>query len=133
MVRKVIVLIFRDDKGRVLLQHRTDDAPTHPGYWGFFGGRVKDNETLEQGLQRETQEELQIQVKDFKFFKTYRQLEPDEEQDRVVFIAPLIHSVDELREKQREGQNLGLFSFEELKNLKISENNMIILKDVFKV
>jgi len=56
------VILF-DDRRRILLQHRTDDAPTFPGYWSFFGGGVEPGETLEQAAVREAQEELSYALK----------------------------------------------------------------------
>ena len=32
------VFLHHRPTGRVLLQHRTNDAPAYPGYWGMFGG-----------------------------------------------------------------------------------------------
>ena len=57
-VRKVVVMILHDDEGRILLQHRTDDAPYMPGRWAYFGGGIEEGETPEQALLRETEEEL---------------------------------------------------------------------------
>ena len=51
-------IILYDDQHRILLQHRTDDAPTFPGYWSFFGGSVEPGETLEEAAIREAYEEL---------------------------------------------------------------------------
>ena len=51
-------IILYDDQHRILLQHRTDDAPTFPGYWSFFGGSVEPGETFEEAAIREAYEEL---------------------------------------------------------------------------
>ncbi|MDJ0512851.1 MAG: NUDIX domain-containing protein [Methyloceanibacter sp.] len=56
------VILF-DNRRRILLQHRTDDAPTFPGYWSFFGGGVEPGETLEQAAVREAHEELSYRLK----------------------------------------------------------------------
>ena len=57
-------IILFDGDGRILLQHRTDDAPTFPGYWSFFGGGVEDGETLEEAVKREIFEELEYRLRD---------------------------------------------------------------------
>ena len=46
--------------GRVLLQHRTDDAPTYPGHWGMFGGsgEPEDGGDPLRTIRRELREEL---------------------------------------------------------------------------
>ncbi len=51
-------IILFDDQGRILLQHRTDDAPTFPRHWSFFGGGVELGETLQNAAIREAYEEL---------------------------------------------------------------------------
>jgi 8-oxo-dGTP diphosphatase len=56
-------VILYDDRGRILLQHRTDDAPTFPGFWSFFGGGVEPGETLEEAAVREALEELSYTLK----------------------------------------------------------------------
>ena len=55
---QVTALILYDETHRILLQHRTDDAPTFPGHWGFFGGEIERGETPEQAVKREALEEL---------------------------------------------------------------------------
>ncbi len=56
-------IILYDDQNRILLQHRTDDAPSFPGYWSFFGGSVEPGETLEEAAIREACEELSYTLK----------------------------------------------------------------------
>ena len=56
-------IILYDGARRILLQHRTDDAPTFPGYWSFFGGGVEAGETPEQAVVREALEELDYALK----------------------------------------------------------------------
>jgi 8-oxo-dGTP diphosphatase len=56
-------IILYDNQNRILLQHRTDDAPTFPGYWSFFGGSVEQGETLAEAAIREASEELSYTLK----------------------------------------------------------------------
>ena len=44
----------------VLLCKRTQDAPVHPGYWSFVGGKLDSEEDPEKGLRREIDEEIEI-------------------------------------------------------------------------
>lgn len=124
-------IIFRDDKGRVILQHRDKDAPTRPGYWSFFGGQMEEGETPEQTVRRELKEELGIELADLKFFKRYEHQGEDGVREVFIFIAPLTIPIERLKKQQREGQGLGIFTFEQLKDLKISDNSRAILKDLF--
>ena len=57
-VRQVAVILLYDAEGRMLLQHRTDDAPTFPRYWALFGGGIEPGETPDQAVRRECLEEL---------------------------------------------------------------------------
>ena len=61
--RQVAVLILYDGHGRILLQHRTKDAPTFPDYWGLFGGGIEQGETPEQAVEREIVEELAYKLR----------------------------------------------------------------------
>jgi 8-oxo-dGTP diphosphatase len=61
--RVVSVVILYDTEGKILLQHRTKDAPTFPNYWAFFGGSLEEGETPEQAVRRESLEELAYQLR----------------------------------------------------------------------
>ena len=61
--RDVAVLILYDGDGRILLQHRTEDAPTFPDCWAFFGGGLEEGETPEQAVEREIIEELAYKLR----------------------------------------------------------------------
>src|SRR6266849_7078471 len=56
--RNVSVLILYNNDSKILLQHRTKDAPTFPDYWAFFGGGIEEGESAEQAVKREGLEEL---------------------------------------------------------------------------
>ena len=130
--RRYSLFVLRDNQGRVLLQHRPRESKDLPNYWAFFGGKIEKNETPEEALVREAKEELGIKLDNFTIFKTYEFEESKELYQKVFFTAPLLSSLEELKKNQKEGQHLGLFSFEELKNLKISKNDRTVLKDIFK-
>lgn len=65
-------LILYDHNNRFLLQHRTDDAPTFPGCWSFFGGEVEKGETPEKAVKREALEELSYTLNDPRFWACQR-------------------------------------------------------------
>ncbi len=130
--RRVALFILRDKEDKVLLQHRYETAKLLPDYWAFFGGGIEEGETPEQAVAREAKEELGIELKDFRFFKRYEAQEEPGLFEKFVYTAPLEYSLDFLRKKQEEGKDLGLFSFDELKSLKISDNDRIVLEDLFR-
>ena len=131
IIRRCSGIALRDKNGKVLLQHRTDDAPVDPNCWTFFGGVIEERETPEEAIRREAKEELGIELKNLKFFKKYRFSLKNKISELVIFTAPLTISIEQLRKQQKEGQGLGLFSLEELKKLKIADHIMAILKDLF--
>lgn len=72
--RKVSVLApYKKEKGSIyiFLQKRSDNAEREPGMFGFFGGGVEENETIEEALIREIKEELDIVLEKFDHFKRY--------------------------------------------------------------
>ncbi|MBS3065586.1 NUDIX domain-containing protein [Candidatus Pacearchaeota archaeon] len=130
--RRVSLFALRDKDSGVLLQHRDDGAPILPNYWAFFGGGIEEGESPEEAVRREAREELGIELRDLRLFRRY---ESDFEKyglvEEFVFTAPLLYDLNRLKVQLHEGDNLGLFSFEELGELKIHKNNMFILKDLF--
>jgi 8-oxo-dGTP diphosphatase len=123
------VLVSED--GKIVLQHRTEDVEKLPDYWSFFGGGIEGDETPEKTVRREAREELGIELTGLRMFGTYESWRDDGLWEKTIFTALLSHSLEHLRRQQQEGQGLGLFSFEELKALKITAEDMIILKEVF--
>ena len=63
-IRKAGALIFRDKRLLIVKPYKSE-CYINPG------GKFKDNETPERCLQRELQEELEMQLLSFSFFKTY--------------------------------------------------------------
>lgn len=77
-MKKVAQIIFENDKGEFLLYLR-DGKPgiPFPHHWDLIGGHVEEGETPEEALVREVKEELDYDLKDYKFFKKYTCLEGD--------------------------------------------------------
>lgn len=127
-------IIFKSEDNRILLQHRAEDTRHNPNLWGFFGGHIEDGETPEEAVVRETKEELSINLKDYIFYKKYSYLNQEgKPREKNIFIAPLSYPIEELKQKQQEGQDLGLFSFEEIKELEIIPHDFEVIKDVFNI
>ena len=56
-------------EGKLLLQLRdTNPRTSFPDHWGLIGGIVEQGETVEQGLLRETLEEIGEALTDYAFF-----------------------------------------------------------------
>jgi 8-oxo-dGTP pyrophosphatase MutT (NUDIX family) len=74
--RKISILLPLKKQGEsleIFFQKRSADAPTLPGYFGFWGGGAEGDETAEQALGREMREELGFDVagKNIQFFNHY--------------------------------------------------------------
>jgi len=70
-MEKVAVILLRNANGKILLQHRSADAPTYPDHWAFFGGHIEDGETPEQAVTREAMEELRYELARPTLFKVH--------------------------------------------------------------
>lgn len=129
-VRRVSILIPYNSDKKILLQHRTKDAPYLPDYWGFFGGGIAANETPEDTVRREAKEELELEIKEIKLFKRYEIKEENGVYERFAYLLPTSLSARQLREQQKEGDDLDFFTIEEAKKLKFNPYNIAILQDI---
>ena len=107
---------------RVLLQHRTDDAPTYPGHWGMFGGggEPEDDGDPRRTLRREVYEELGVALDPAKIVALWDYLTSRGSQ-RYVFLYPW--DDPEYPFAQAEGQAHGWFTADDaLASLILTEN-----------
>ena len=77
-MKKIASIILENDNGEFLFYMR-DNKPgiPFPQHWDLIGGHLEEGETPEEALVRETKEELDFDLKDFKFFKKYECLQGD--------------------------------------------------------
>jgi 8-oxo-dGTP pyrophosphatase MutT (NUDIX family) len=59
MVRLAVVILV-DRGGRLLLQHRDEQAPRAAGQWGLVGGHVEPGEDFDTAVRRELAEETGV-------------------------------------------------------------------------
>jgi 8-oxo-dGTP diphosphatase len=62
--RQIAVYLLYDEQKRILLQERTDDSPSFPGQWSFFGRRIEEGESPEKAVKREALEEVNASLED---------------------------------------------------------------------
>ena len=73
--KKIAVILLRNAEGKVLLQHRTNEAPTFPNHWALFGGHIESGETPEQAVVRECMEELGYKLARPKLLEVHRSVD----------------------------------------------------------
>lgn len=124
-IRKVALIIFYDDKKRILLQDRRSISKMGEE-WGYFGGQIEEGETPEQAVVRETKEELRYDLKEYRYAGRYTDVISDLTIDRYVFVAPL-KDISQLT--QVEGEKMQFFSLEEALRLKmVSEGDKAVIR-----
>ncbi len=118
-MKRVVLLIPINRENKVLLQHKSKDAPNNPNMWCLFGGAIEEGESLDGAIEREIKEELQIDIK-ATFFKRVT----SNEIERNYFSANLDTEEAVLKEMQQEGDNLDYFSLEDMKSLVINQAHL---------
>lgn len=113
-IRKVALIIFYDKQGRILLQDRYG-LSKHGEEWGYFGGKIEQGETPEEAVVRETKEELDFNLKNYKYIGVVSSNDVRGTIVRHVFISPLPPMS---KFHQREGRGMQLFTLEEAKKVK---------------
>lgn len=111
MARNVVAIILYNSENKVLLQLRTNDAPTNPSKWCFFGGGMEEGEDKLKSVMRETLEELDYELKNPKL--VYEGDHPD--QGKIYVYAEKYEPLQKL--DLREGKAFDWFSIQESKEI----------------
>jgi 8-oxo-dGTP diphosphatase len=71
-MKQIAAIILENDKGEFLFYLR-DNKPgiPFPNHWDLIGGHVENEETPEEALVREFKEELDLDLKEYTFYKKY--------------------------------------------------------------
>ncbi|MBR9679101.1 MAG: NUDIX domain-containing protein [Nanoarchaeota archaeon] len=125
MKRNVALIVLYDDKKRILLQQRTEDASRLPGYIAFFGGGIEKGETPEDAVKRETLEELNYKLINPKIVLTKQQKGKDFDGTKHVFIEKYDQNQQLIL---NEGRAMIWTHFDEIEHLKIINHDREIIK-----
>ena len=129
--RKVALIIFYDNKKRILLQDRKGISKIGEE-WGFFGGGIEEGESPEETIIREVKEELDFDLKNPKFIGVDKnQVNEEKIVERHTFIFPLEENLSKF--KQIEGDNMQLFTLEDAKKLKMVPGDELVIQRLERV
>lgn len=128
-MKKIAAIIFENDKGEFLLYKR-DHKPgiPFPGYWDLIGGHVEEGETPEEALVREVKEEIDIDLKEYIFYKIYECLTGDAyENIKYIYTGKINIPIEEIT--LLEGERPQYFSREEIPNVNFANILKTIVMD----
>jgi 8-oxo-dGTP diphosphatase len=125
-MKEIAAIILENDKGELLLYLRDNNAKIpFPNHWDLIGGHIEEGETPEQALVREVKEELDIDLKDYSFYKKYECLTGDAyENIKYIYSGKINLPIKEVT--LLEGVRPQYFSREEIPNVKFAN----ILKSI---
>jgi 8-oxo-dGTP diphosphatase len=119
-MKKIAAIILENDKGEFLLYLR-DNKPgiPYPGHWDLIGGHVEDGETPEEALVREVKEELDLDLKEYAFYRKYECLTGDAyENIKYIYTGKLNIPIEKIT--LLEGVRPQYFSRDEIPNVKFA-------------
>jgi 8-oxo-dGTP diphosphatase len=119
-MKAIAAIILENDKGEFLLALR-DNKPgiPFPDHWDLIGGHVEDGETPEEALIREVKEELDIDLKEYAFYKKYECLTGDVyENIKYIYKGKINIPIEEVT--LLEGVREQYFSREEIHNVRFA-------------
>jgi 8-oxo-dGTP diphosphatase len=131
-MKKIAAIIFENDKGEILLYLR-DNKPgiPFPNHWDLIGGHMEEGETPEQALIREVKEELDIDLKEYRFYKKYECLTGDAyENIKYIFSGRINIPVEKIT--LLEGERPQYFTRDEIPNVKFANVLKTIVMDYIK-
>jgi len=128
-MKKIAAIILENDKGEFLLYLR-DNKPgiPFPDHWDLIGGHVEEGETPEEALVREYKEELDLDLKEYSFYKKYECLTGDAyENIKYIYSGRINLPVEDIT--LLEGVRLQYFTREEIPDVKFANILKSILMD----
>jgi len=131
-MKEIAAIILENDKGEFLLALRDNKAwIPFPNHWDLIGGHMEEGETPEEALVREVKEELDINIKDYTFYKKYECLSGDAyENTKYIYSGKISIPIEEVT--LLEGQRAQYFTREEIPNIRFANIIRSIVLDFIK-
>lgn len=129
-VNKFVGAILINSEGKVLLQLRPETEIYYPSFWTLPGGKVEENESAEQALEREIHEELGIELVGYNLFKKTREHKGNSIIERYIYWSKIDKKIEDFR--LGEGSQLQFFSKDQINSLKIAFQLKGIIKTFLK-
>jgi 8-oxo-dGTP diphosphatase len=117
---KIAAIILENERSEILLYLRDNkEGIPFPNHWDLIGGHVEVGETPEEALVREVKEELNIDLKEFSFYKKYICLTGDAYPNiKYIYIGKIVIPIEEIT--LLEGERPQYFSRMEIPNVKFA-------------
>jgi len=125
-MKAIAAIILENDEGKFLLYLRDNkpDIP-FPDHWDLIGGHIEEGETPEEALLREVKEELDLDLKEYTFYRKYECLTGDAyENIKYIYFGKINLPIEKVT--LLEGVRPQYFSKEEIPNVKFAN----ILKSI---
>lgn len=119
-----IIIINSQQKVLLVLRDNKSSIP-FPNTWALLGGFIEENESPEATIRRELVEEMELELGEIKFFKSYFWQECDEH----IFWTRLDLDISQIT--LHEGQKLAYFSREEIDRLEFASHYDRILVEFY--
>lgn len=122
-------VIFITSENKLLLEDRRK-IKKHGEHWSFFGGSVEKGETHKKAMKREIREETGIDIEDYKYFKKYKFIPENNQNLELTYHMYIAKAPDINKLKIHKKGDVKEFTFKEALNLKITQKDKEIIKDV---
>jgi 8-oxo-dGTP diphosphatase len=131
-MKTIAAIILENDKGEFFLALR-DNKPgiPFPNHWDLIGGHVEEGETPEEALVREYKEELDLDLKEYTFFRKYECLSGDAYDNvKYIYYGKINIPIEEIT--LLEGERPQYFSRDEIPGVKFANIIKSIVLDYIK-
>lgn len=112
-----VVAVIRNNEGKYLVLKRSEKEIAYPGMYTFPGGKVEDNDTVEETLIKEAEEEASLNLKPGKILlKDKSFIRPDGQTVKVFSYLCEVENSDNIKISD-DFTDYKWVSFEDLKNI----------------